>query len=128
MGGIMRKLILKKCKKCNALVKVINDCNCENCGIKCCDEEMVEIKSNSTDAAFEKHVPTYEVDGDDLIVTVNHVMDSDHYIEWIAFITEDSEEYVYFKPGDECKATFKHSKGTLYSYCNKHLLWMSEVN
>ena len=123
----MKKLILKKCKKCGALVKVIIDCNCEGCGIKCCEEEMIELKSNEVDAAFEKHIPTYEIDGDNLIVSVNHVMDDDHFIEWICFVTEYGEEYKYFKPEEECKVIFKYNKGTLYSYCNKHLLWMSEV-
>ena len=123
----MRKLVLKKCKNCGALVKAIKDCKCDECGIKCCDEEMIEIKSNSVDAAFEKHVPTYEIKNDTLIVTVNHVMDEDHYIEWIAFVSDEKEEYVYFNPGDECMATFKYAKGKLYSYCNKHSLWESEV-
>ena len=30
------------CKKCGAMVKVIVECTCENCGIKCCGEQMVE--------------------------------------------------------------------------------------
>ena len=123
----MKELVLKKCNKCGALIKVFKDYTCDECGIKCCDEVMKEIKPNSVDAAFEKHVPEYELDGDKLLVKVNHVMEEDHYIEWISFITEDSEEYVYFKPGDEAKVCFTYKKGKLYSYCNKHLLWMNEV-
>lgn len=123
----MKELVLKKCKNCGALVKIIKDCTCDNCGIRCCDEEMKTLKANSTDASFEKHLPTYEVNGDNLVVAVNHVMDENHYIEWIAFINENREEYIYFNSGEECKATFKYDKGTLYSYCNKHSLWVSEV-
>ena len=40
-------MVLKKCMKCGALVKVLKDCNCDNCGIKCCNEEMTIIKPNS---------------------------------------------------------------------------------
>ena len=123
----MKEIVLKKCKNCGAIVKVIKDCTCDGCGIKCCSDEMITVKPNSVDAVVEKHIPTYEIDGDDLVVRVNHVMDVDHYIEWIAFVSEDSEQYVYFKPQDECKAVFKYSKGSLYSYCNKHSLWKSEV-
>lgn len=123
----MKELVLKKCKNCGAVVKVFKDCTCNDCGIKCCDEEMITIKPNSVDAAVEKHVPTYEVKDDTLNVVVNHVMDEDHFIEWIAFVSDKKEECVYFNPGDNCKATFKYSKGILYSYCNKHSLWMSEV-
>ena len=76
----MRELVLRKCNKCNALVKVVEDCNCK-CGLVCCGEEMHVVKANNSDGAFEKHVPTYTIDGDKIIVEVNHVMEEDHYIE-----------------------------------------------
>ncbi len=124
----MKELVLKKCLKCGALVKVIEGCNCENCGITCCNEKMVVIRPNSVDAAFEKHVPNYEEKDGKIIATVNHVMDEDHYIEWIAFIGENSEEIVYLKPGEEAKVEFLKMEGKLYSYCNKHGLWVKEID
>ena len=123
----MRELVLKKCNKCGSLIKVLKDCNCKDCGIICCNETMKEVKANSTDAAFEKHVPTYEVVDNKLLVTVNHVMEDDYFIEWVCFLTDSSEEYVYFKPGEKAQACFENKKGILYSYCNKHSLWMTEV-
>ena len=39
----MKDLILKKCNHCKAIVKVVNDCNCD-CGFVCCGEKMVTIK------------------------------------------------------------------------------------
>ena len=39
--------MIKKCLKCGAMVEVIDDCTCENCGIRCCGEPMVEVKANS---------------------------------------------------------------------------------
>ncbi len=118
----MRELKIKKCLNCGAMIKVIEDCHCA-CNFICCDEKMADIMPNSTDAALEKHVPTYEIKGDKIIVNVNHVMDADHYIEWISFVNDDKEETVYFEPGKEAKAEFPYQKGTLYSYCNKHGLW-----
>ena len=124
----MKELIIKKCLKCGATVKIIKDCECDNCGIKCCGEPMKEMKANSADAAVEKHKPTYTIEDDKLIVTVNHVMEEDHYIEWICLLTENKEEYVYLKPGDEAKASFsKVTSGKIYSYCNKHGLWVTDV-
>lgn len=123
----MKNLIIKKCSKCGATVKIINDCNCEDCGIVCCNEKMKEIKANSQDAAPEKHIPTYEIKDNKIMVHVNHVMDSDHYIECICFVTEKGEEYIYLNPNEEAVATFNEEKGILYSYCNKHGLWMEEV-
>lgn len=123
-----KELIIKKCSKCGALVKIINDCNCDDCGIKCCNEKMITVKSNSVDAAVEKHVPAYELNENDVVVTVNHVMDEDHYIEWIALVTDEKEEVYYLKPGVSATVTFKDVKeGKLYSYCNKHGLWENEI-
>ena len=124
----MKDLIIKKCLKCGAMVKIIEDCHCDNCGIKCCNEQMKEIKKNSTDGAIEKHKPTYVKEDNKIIVTINHVMDEDHYIEWICLLTEDREEYVYFNFKDDPKAIFNNVKhGKIYSYCNKHGLWETDI-
>ena len=120
--------MLKRCNKCGAVVKVLKDCNCDNCGITCCGELLENIEPNSVDASFEKHVPEYQIDGENIKVRVNHVMDEDHYIEWISYVYDKNEQIVYFVPGDEPIATFKYVKGaTIYSYCNKHSLWAKEV-
>lgn len=125
----MKDLVIKKCMKCGALVKVFEDCTCDNCGIKCCGEEMKVLVPNSVDAAVEKHVPNYEIKDGKLFVTVNHVMDEDHFIEWICIINDEKEITTYLKPGGEAVAhCCKYKPGTLiYAYCNKHGLWKTEV-
>lgn len=121
-----KELIIKKCLNCNALIKVIKEC--DDCNIMCCGNPMVEMKSNSTDAAAEKHIPNFVWDNNDIIVTVNHVMDDDHYIEWVCLITDSEEKFVYFKPGDTINNRFNNvTNGKLYSYCNKHGLWCLEI-
>lgn len=124
----MKELIIKKCLSCGAIVRTINDCNCTNCGIKCCDEPMKVLVPNSVDAAVEKHVPVYEKDGNMIKVEVKHVMEDEHYIEWITMITDNEQYTKYFKPGDVCEVFFNYVPGAkLYAYCNKHDLWMSTV-
>ena len=121
-------LLVKRCASCGALVKVLKDCDCENCGIVCCGNQMEVVKANSVDAAAEKHIPTYEVVDGKLFATVNHVMEEDHYIEWIAIVGDNFEKIEYFKPGDEPKAHCKYVPGSkIYAWCNKHLLWVKEV-
>ena len=124
----MEKLVVKKCLKCGATVKVLEDCSCENCGIKCCGDQMVKLEPNSVDAAFEKHVPTYEIKDGRVFVRVNHVMEEEHYIEWISVVSEGKELTKYFKPGDEPILDCEYIPGMIiYAYCNKHALWKAEV-
>ena len=123
----MEELKLKRCLKCGDLVKVLQDCNC-NDGIMCCGEKMQDVTANSMDASFEKHVPTYQKEGNDIIVTVNHVMEEEHYIEWVLGKYENENREIIYKPGDDASFRVPYEKGALiYSYCNKHGLWMREV-
>ena len=125
----MKELVIKKCAQCGALVKVIEDCHCQGCGIKCCEEEMKELIPNSVEAAVEKHLPTYEIKDDKIAVKVNHVMEEEHFIEWITVIYPNGKEITrYFKPGEEAEDYFEYIPGSLiYAYCNKHGLWKKEV-
>lgn len=123
-----KEFIIKKCLKCGAMVKVLEDCTCENCGIKCCGEQMQALVPNSVDAAIEKHVPTYEVRDDKILVKVNHVMEEDHFIEWVSIVYSNKEQTTYFNPGEEAEVEYAYVPGaTLYAYCNKHGLWKAEV-
>lgn len=123
-----KELIVKKCKKCGATVHVISDCNCNNCGIICCDETMEKLIPNSVDAAIEKHVPIVEINENKIKVTINHVMEDEHYIEWIAIVTDSKECIKYLNPSDIAEAEFSYVPGSkVYAYCNKHGLWMKEV-
>lgn len=122
-----QELILKKCFTCGATIKVIKDCTCSECEITCCGKPMQKLKANSEDAAFEKHVPMYEIEKDKLKVHVNHVMEEEHFIEWICFKTDYKEEYVYLKPNMQAEATFAYDNGTLYAFCNKHGLWSTKI-
>ena len=123
-----KKIIIKKCDKCGAMVKVLKDCTCDNCGIKCCEEEMKELIPNSVDAAFEKHVPIYEVKDGKIFVRVNHVMEEEHYIKWISIVFDDKEVTTFFEPNKEAITHCKYIPGsTIYAYCNKHGLWKTEV-
>ena len=122
------ELIIKKCKSCGALVKVFNDCICDNCGIKCCGEEMDLLVSNSTDASVEKHVPVYIKVEDEIFVKLNHPMDKEHFIEWVTLVKENTEYTVNLYPEQNAECRFKYIPGsTIYAYCNKHGLWKKDV-
>ena len=122
------ELIIKKCQKCGALVEVINDYNCSDCGISCCGKTMEKLIPNSVDASFEKHIPTFEHINDEIFVKVNHVMEKEHFIEWIALVNDKDICKVKLLQEQNAECKFKYIKGSkLYAYCNKHGLWSCDV-
>ena len=121
----MKNMRFYKCNKCGNILVSINE---KNDNVICCGETMTLLKSRSVDAAVEKHVPTYQIYGGKIMVKVNHVMEEDHYIEWIAYVYENRERIKYLTPGEEAEVTFKYKPGAaLYAYCNKHGLWKCDV-
>ena len=103
--------------KDNAIVMVMNDVE---------KIEGKEIIPNSEDAAFEKHVPQFNfIDNESVEIKVNHVMEEDHYIEWILIEYYNEQVIEYFNPGEEAKVIVAYQEGMkAYAYCNKHGLWV----
>lgn len=118
------KLKVFKCSKCGTVVLNFDESEVNSC----CGENMIEQIPNSVDASFEKHLPTYIKDGNKIIAEVHHVMEEEHYIEWILALTSDGHEIVHLEPGMEAKVEFNiDGVKELYAYCNKHGLWKTIV-
>ena len=99
--------------------------------VVCCGRPMEEMVANTTDAAVEKHVPAYERVEDEIVVKVGeveHPMEKEHYIMWIAQVTDNRTTRVRLFPEQSTETRFPYIKGaTLYAYCNKHGLWKTVV-
>ena len=92
------------------------------------DNKSVGEKPEDIDAAFEKHVPQYQKKDNQVEVFVNHVMEEDHYIEWILVEYEKETIIKRFVPSSEPKVVVPYEKGMkAYAYCNKHSLWKGET-
>ena len=117
-----------RCKHCGNIAALIN-----NGGgtLSCCGEEMTELEANTSDGAKEKHVPDIKREDGKIKVTIGSVLHPslpEHYIQWIALVTEDNIQLTYLKPGQEPKAEFEEVKsGTVYEYCNLHGLWKADI-
>ena len=119
-----------RCKVCGKIIAIVKDTGVPTI---CCGEEMVEIIPGTTDAAVEKHVPAFEVEGNKVSVTVGaveHPMIPEHYIEWIALKTKQGNQRKALNPGEPPKACFSICDGdeveAVYAYCNLHSLWKAE--
>jgi len=102
----MNGITFYRCGICGNMVALIKSGGGE---LVCCGQPMTKLQANTTDASQEKHVPAVAYDNGKIKVTVGsvaHPMLPEHYIEWIALVTDDRLEIAYLKPGMEPKAEF----------------------
>lgn len=116
-----------RCNHCGNIIVKIKD---SSVPVVCCGENMQELVPGTTDAAVEKHLPVYEVNGSSVSVTVgsvSHPMMPEHFINWVCLQTNKGFQLKYLNPGEEPKAVFALSDGekveAVYEYCNLHGLW-----
>jgi len=116
------------CKKCGNLVGLIKS---GKGTLVCCNEPMEKLEANTADAASEKHVPVAVKKEGKIHVQVGssaHPMSENHYIEWIAVVSDDGTERISLTPVDEPKAIFcDKPNAEVYAYCNLHGLWKSGI-
>lgn len=92
--------------------------------------EGEKLVANTVDAAKEKHVPAVKVEGNKVTVQVGsviHPMTEEHYIVFVALVTNNNTFFKEFNPGDVPKAQFILPDGDevveVYEYCSLHGLW-----
>jgi superoxide reductase len=115
------------CEHCGNMLTVIKDAGVP---MTCCGQELKEIKPGTVDAALEKHVPVYKVEGNLVKVNVGsaeHPMMPEHYIEWVSLQTKQGNQWKKLNPGDKPEVCFAICEGdeveAVYAYCNLHSLW-----
>jgi superoxide reductase len=117
-----------KCEICGNIVSIVEVGGGE---LVCCGEPMKLLEEKtSAEEGKEKHVPVIEIDGNKVTVkvgSVEHPMESEHYIEFIQLIKGDK---VLFEkklhPGEKPEAVFivDDTNGLIArEVCNLHGLW-----
>ena len=114
-----------KCEVCGNIVEMVHEGAGE---LVCCNQPMVRMAENTTDAAREKHVPVIErVEGGYRVRvgSTAHPMEDKHYIEWIELQAGATVLRAYLRPGQAPEAEFAlTAEGvTARAYCNLHGLW-----
>ena len=124
-------LQIYKCEKCGNIFIVGYKGACTP---RCCGEEMKLLEANTSDGAFEKHVPVATQEGDKISVkvgSVEHPMTEPHYIASIMLETDRSLQVKYMRPTDKPEAEFIIAPGekavSVYEYCNLHGLWKADL-
>jgi len=114
-----------KCSHCGIVAEVLSP---GDGTLTCCNEPMVLLEENTTDAAQEKHVPVIDkIDGGVKVTvgSVAHPMGDDHYIEWIEILAGGKTYRQALNPGDTPEAIFAVDAPNIVARasCNLHGLW-----
>ena len=117
------------CEHCGNIITKVQD---SKVPVMCCGQPMKEMVPGTTDAAVEKHVPVYEVEGNVVNVkvgSVEHPMQPEHYIQWIVLQTNQGAQIKYLEPEHPPVASFALAEGevveAVLEYCNLHGLWQA---
>ena len=115
------------CEHCGNIVTMVQD---KGVPVLCCGQKMTPLVPGTVEAAHEKHIPVYTVEGNTVHVkvgSVDHPMLEEHFITWISLQTRQGSQIKYLKPGEAPAADFALTEGdaveAVYAYCNLHGLW-----
>ena len=85
--------------------------------ISCCGINLPILEAESENA---NHIINCEISQNEYYVWIKHDMTKEHYISFIAYITNDRCEIVKLYPEQNAEARFfRRGKGIIYVYCNK---------
>ena len=89
--------------------------------ISCCGITLPPLESEECDA---DHMITAEKDEDEYYVTVDHPMQKDHYISFLAAVSDHRVQFTKLYPEGNAEARFKIDRvKKIYAYCNRHGLF-----
>ncbi len=119
------------CKHCGNIIGMIHSSGIQ---VVCCGEPMTELVANTSDGAYEKHVPVIEVNENKVTVSIGsaaHPMTAEHHIAWVYLQSTAGGQRKCLEVGAEPKTCFTLCEGdkaiAAYAYCNLHGLWKAEV-
>lgn len=84
----------------------------------CCGVQLVPCEAED---AGDDHAIAVERIEDEWYVTLDHPMQKDHHISFIAYVTMDGVMLKKLYPEQEAAARFRMgASGIIYAYCNRH--------
>lgn len=93
--------------------------------ISCCGITLPPLDAEPADGEHAIHT---EIAEDEYYVTVEHPMTKEHYISFIAAVSDQGMQFVKLYPQGSAEARFKISRVRyLYAYCNHHGLFTVRV-
>ena len=114
----MRKSRFYVCPVCGNVIRSVGEAV-----ISCCGVSLPPVTPEDAD---EEHPIRVERVEDEYYVTVEHPMTKEHYISFLAAVSDQGVQFVKLYPEGSAEARFKRSGvRKLYAYCNRHGLFTS---
>ena len=93
--------------------------------ISCCGITLPPLEAEPTDDAHHITIETVE---DEHFLTVDHPMEKDHFISFMAWITGDRVQLIKLYPEGNAETRISlRGFGKLYLYCNRHGLMTQKI-
>ena len=93
--------------------------------VSCCGITLPPLEPENAD---HQHEIRREKDEDEYYVTIDHPMTKDHYISFLAAVSDQGIQFIKLYPEGPAEARFKISRvKIIYAYCNRHGLFRMKV-
>lgn len=117
ISGNMKKLQFYICSICGNIITAMGAGNFSCCG--------VVLPKQEPESADMEHQMNIEIIDDEYSISMSHSMSKQHYISFIAYVTSGSMEIIKLYSEQDVSVRFrKKGRGIIYSYCNKHGLFI----
>ena len=116
----MKKTKLYVCPICGNVISATGEAV-----ISCCGVTLPVCEAEEADRAHTIKVEAVE---DEYYVTLSHEMTKEHYISFIAAVTDNGISLTKIYPEQSAEARFKINRThAIYAYCNKHGLFKVNI-
>lgn len=107
------------CPVCGNVIQTIGEAVVSCCG--------VTLPPSDPEPADNEHLIRAEIVEDEYFVTLDHPMTRDHYISFLAAVSDQGVQLVKLYPEGNAEARFKIDRvSRLYAYCNRHGLFQAK--
>ena len=112
----MAKTVFYVCPVCGNVIQTTGEAVVSCCGIT--------LPPLEPEAADPEHAIRREIAEDEYYVSVDHPMTKDHYISFLAAVSDYGVQFVKLYPESSAEARFRIDRVKhIYAYCNRHGLF-----
>jgi DNA-binding XRE family transcriptional regulator/desulfoferrodoxin (superoxide reductase-like protein) len=109
------------CPVCGNVIRSIGEAV-----ISCCGITLPPCEAEQDDHDHSIHIEIVE---DEYYVTVDHPMVKDHYISFLAAVSDQGLQFIKLYPEGNAEARFKINRvKRIYAYCNRHGLFQTVLS